>query len=144
MDFEGIHTALITPFKSEKIDFASVEKILDQQIKAKVTSVVVCGSTGEGYSLSVDERLQMFDFCVKYVKGRIKVVASVGTNNTSESIEIAKSSEKLGIDGMMLVAPYYNKPPQEGLYQHFAKIHDSTSLPIMIYNIPGAKRPPSA
>jgi len=137
MDFEGMHTALITPFKSYNIDFSAVEQILDKQMKAKVASVVVCGSTGEGYSLSIDERLEMFDFCVKYVKGKIKVIASVGTNNTTESISIARSAEELGVDGMMLVAPYYNKPPQEGAYQHFAQIHDATNLPIMIYNIPG-------
>lgn len=137
MDFEGIHTALITPFLKYKIDFSSLEKILDHQLKSGVASVVVCGSTGEGYSLSVSERLEMFDFCVRYIKGKIKIIASVGTHNTEESVVIAQKAEHLGVDGMMLVTPYYNKPPQEGIYQHFAMIHNATSLPLMLYNIPG-------
>jgi 4-hydroxy-tetrahydrodipicolinate synthase len=137
MNFEGIHTALITPFSEGVIDFKSLELILDKQIQAGVASVVVCGSTGEGYSLSIDERLEMFDFCVRKVAGKIKVIASVGTHNTKESILIAQKSQMLGIDGMMLVTPYYNKPPQEGLYEHFERIHNATQLPIMLYNIPG-------
>lgn len=137
MDFEGVHTALITPFNQQKIDFSALEKILDKQVKGKVSSIVVCGSTGEGYSLSIEERLEMFQFCVKHINGRIRVVASVGTHNTEESVLIAQKAEKLGIDGMMLVTPYYNKPPQDGMYNHFKKIHDATTMPIMLYNIPG-------
>jgi len=137
LNFEGIHTALITPFRDGKIDKIALGKLLDIQIEANVTSIVVCGSTGEGYSLSIDERLELFALCKNYVKGRIKTIASIGTNNTDESVQIAKRAEKLGIDGFMVVAPYYNKPPQEGIYRHFLQIQEATKLPIMAYNIPG-------
>jgi 4-hydroxy-tetrahydrodipicolinate synthase len=137
MDFRGIHTALITPFKNGGIDYKALEKILDQQIAAKVKSIVPSGSTGEGYLISAQEREELFAFCKEYTKGAVKIVASVGTNNTKESIINAQIAEKIGVDALMIVAPYYNKPPQEGIYNHFKEIHDAISLPIMVYNIPG-------
>jgi 4-hydroxy-tetrahydrodipicolinate synthase len=137
MDFRGVHTALITPFKNGKIDYSGIEKILDQQIAAKVTSIIPSGSTGEGYTISREERNELFAFCKNYIAGRIKIVASVGSNCTEDTVSIAREAENIGVDALMLVAPYYNKPSQEGMYMHFKTIHDNTNLPIMIYNIPG-------
>ena len=137
MDFRGVYTAIITPFKDGEIDYKSVVKTLDLQIKAKVTGVLLCGSTGEGSTISCAEKLEFFEFCKNHIAARIKIIASVGTNDTVETIHMAKKVEMLGVDGLMVVAPYYNKAPQEGLYQHFAKIHAATTLPILIYNNPG-------
>src|SRR5699024_551237 len=99
--------------------------------------LVVAGTTGESPTLSSAEKLALLAFTVKEVKGRVKVIAGTGSNNTRESIELTKEAEKLGVDGVMLVTPYYNKPSQEGMYQHFKKIAEATKLPVMLYNIPG-------
>lgn len=135
--FQGVYTALITPFKYGAVDYQAFKNIVQWQIESGVDGVVVGGSTGEGQSLTKDELLQLINIALEQAKGKIKVVANSGLNCTENSIELTKAVEELGVDGAMLVAPYYIKPTQEGLYQHFKAIHDLTNLPLMLYNNPG-------
>ncbi len=136
--FGRISTAMVTPFdKKGNIDFAKTTKLINYLIDNGTESLVVAGTTGESPTLSKEEKLALFDHVVKVVDKRIPVIAGTGSNNTYVSIELTKKAEQLGVDGVLLVAPYYNKPNQEGLYQHFKAVADSTTLPVMIYNIPG-------
>lgn len=135
--FGRVSTAMVTPFdKKGHVDFAKTTQLVQYLIENGTESLVVAGTTGESPTLSKEEKLALFDHVVKTVNKRIPVIAGTGSNNTYASIELTKKVEKLGVDAVMLVAPYYNKPNQEGLYQHFKAIADSTSLPVMIYNIP--------
>lgn len=136
--FGRVSTAMVTPFNRKgHIDFAKTTKLINYLIDHGTESLVVAGTTGESPTLSKEEKLALFDHVVKIVNKRIPVIAGTGSNNTYASIELTKRAAQLGVDGIMLVAPYYNKPNQEGLYQHFKIVADSTSLPVMIYNIPG-------
>ncbi|WP_042356219.1 4-hydroxy-tetrahydrodipicolinate synthase [Bacillus rubiinfantis] len=136
--FGRVSTAMVTPFNSKgHIDFAKTTKLINYLIDHGTESLVVAGTTGESPTLTKEEKLALFDHVVKVVEKRIPVIAGTGSNNTYASIELTKKAEQLGVDGVMLVAPYYNKPNQEGLYQHFKTIAQSTTLPVMIYNIPG-------
>lgn len=138
MDFGQLITAMVTPFDGQgEIDFKATKNLLEHLINNGTDAVVVAGTTGESPTLSTEEKLELFSFVIKEVNGRIPVIAGTGTNNTKASIELTKEAEKLGADGIMLVAPYYNRPNQEGLYAHFKAIAEATSLPIMVYNIPG-------
>jgi len=138
MNFGQIVTAMVTPFDHQgEVDFTATKNVLEHLIKNGTDAVVVAGTTGESPTLSTEEKTALFRFVVREVNGRIPVIAGTGSNNTRESIQLTKEAEKCGVDGIMLVAPYYNKPSQEGLYQHFKVIAEATSLPIMIYNIPG-------
>lgn len=129
---------MVTPFdKKGHIDFAKTTKLVNYLIENGTESVVVAGTTGESPTLSKEEKLALFDHVVKVVKKRIPVIAGTGSNNTYASIELTKKAEQLGVDGILVVAPYYNKPNQEGLYQHFKAVAEATELPVMIYNIPG-------
>ncbi|MCM3569046.1 4-hydroxy-tetrahydrodipicolinate synthase [Neobacillus mesonae] len=136
--FGRVSTAMVTPFNSKgHIDFAKATKLINYLIDSGTESLVIAGTTGESPTLTKEEKLALFDHVVKVVNKRIPVIAGTGSNNTYASIELTKKAEQLGVDAIMLVAPYYNKPNQEGLYQHFKAVADSTALPIMVYNIPG-------
>ncbi|MCG6192837.1 4-hydroxy-tetrahydrodipicolinate synthase [Leptospira sp. FAT2] len=135
--FQGVYTAIITPFKNGKIDYDSYFKLLEKQIKAEVSGVVPCGTTGESPTLSHSEHAELIRETVKVVKNRIQVVAGTGSNSTREAIELTEAACKDGVDGILSVNPYYNKPTQEGLFQHFKEIAEHSSVPVMLYNIPG-------
>jgi 4-hydroxy-tetrahydrodipicolinate synthase len=136
--FGRVLTAMVTPFdKKGHIDFAKTTQLVNYLINNGTDSLVIAGTTGESPTLSKEEKLALFSHVVKVVNKRIPVIAGVGSNNTYASIELAKRAEQLGVDAIMVVAPYYNKPSQEGLFQHFKAIADGTTLPLMVYNIPG-------
>ncbi|HEY4554361.1 MAG TPA: 4-hydroxy-tetrahydrodipicolinate synthase [Bacillaceae bacterium] len=136
--FGRVSTAMVTPFdKRGNIDFAKTTKLVNHLISQGTDSLVVAGTTGESPTLSTEEKLALFGHVVKAADGRIPVIAGTGGNNTYASIELTKKAEETGVDAIMLVAPYYNKPNQAGLYRHFEAISLATSLPVMIYNIPG-------
>ncbi|EZH67548.1 dihydrodipicolinate synthase [Bacillaceae bacterium JMAK1] len=138
MDFGRIATAMVTPFNENgQIDFQAVTKLVNHLITNGSESLVVAGTTGESPTLSSDEKLALFRHVIKVTDGRVPVVAGTGSNNTNASIELTQAAEEAGVDGIMLVTPYYNKPSQEGMYQHFKAIAESTALPIMLYNVPG-------
>ncbi|MCL5673066.1 MAG: 4-hydroxy-tetrahydrodipicolinate synthase [Deltaproteobacteria bacterium] len=134
--FKGVYTAIVTPFKSNKIDENSLEKLIEFQIKNGVSGIVACGSTGESATLSFKEHIRVIELAVKFASGRVKVIAGTGSNNTNEAVELVKEAEKLHIDGHLQITPYYNKPTQEGLYLHFKKIAEYAKLPIILYNVP--------
>ena len=138
MNFGQIVTAMVTPFdENGEIDFQATRNLINHLIANGSDGLVVAGTTGESPTLSNEEKVQLFRFTVEVVNGRVPVIAGTGSNNTRESIELTMRAEDVGVDGIMLVAPYYNNPCQEGLYQHFKTIAEATSLPIMLYNIPG-------
>jgi len=136
--FGRVSTAMVTPFDNKgHVDFAKTTQLIHYLLNNGTESLVVAGTTGESPTLTKEEKLALFEHVVKVVDKRVPVIAGTGSNNTYATIELTKKVEKLGVDAILLVAPYYNKPNQEGLYQHFKAVADSTSLPIMIYNIPG-------
>jgi 4-hydroxy-tetrahydrodipicolinate synthase len=136
--FGRVATAMVTPFdKKGHVDFAKTTQLINFLIENGTDSLVVAGTTGESPTLTKEEKLALFSHVVKIVNKRIPVIAGTGSNNTYASIELTKKAEQLGVDAIMVVAPYYNKPNQEGLYQHFKTIAEATSLPVMIYNVPG-------
>jgi 4-hydroxy-tetrahydrodipicolinate synthase len=136
--FGRVSTAMVTPFdKKGHIDFAKTTQLVNYLIENGTDSLVIAGTTGESPTLSKEEKLALFSHVVKVVNKRVPVIAGTGSNNTYASIDLTKKAEQLGVDAIMLVAPYYNKPNQEGLYQHFKAIAEETTLPVMIYNIPG-------
>jgi 4-hydroxy-tetrahydrodipicolinate synthase len=135
--FRGAFTALVTPFRDGGIDVSAFEDLIEAQIVAGITGIVAIGTTGESPTLSYDEREQVIRCAVVKANKRCLVLAGTGSNATQHAIADTKLAEKLGVDAALLVAPYYNKPSQEGLFRHFKAIADATSLPIMLYNIPG-------
>lgn len=136
--FGRVSTAMVTPFDSKgHIDFPKTTQLINHLIENGTDSLVVAGTTGESPTLTKEEKLALFKHAVKAADKRVPVIAGTGSNNTYESIELTKKAEQIGVDAIMIVAPYYNKPNQEGLYQHFKAIAESTSLPVMVYNIPG-------
>ncbi|PAV28872.1 4-hydroxy-tetrahydrodipicolinate synthase [Virgibacillus profundi] len=138
MNFGKVLTAMVTPFdQSGEIDFVATEGLINYLIANGSEGLVVAGTTGESPTLTHEEKLKLFKFVVKKVDGRVSVIAGTGSNNTKASIELTKEAEAAGVDAIMLVTPYYNKPSQEGMYQHFRVISENTSLPVMLYNIPG-------
>ncbi|HJV46684.1 MAG TPA: 4-hydroxy-tetrahydrodipicolinate synthase [Bacillota bacterium] len=138
VDFGRLLTAMVTPFNEElEVDFDKASHLVDHLINTGTDTIVVCGTTGESPTLSNDEKVALFKHVVGVAAGRAKVIAGTGSNNTKASIELTKKAEAVGVDGTLLVVPYYNKPSQEGLYQHFKAIAESTKLPGMLYNIPG-------
>ncbi|NPV13461.1 4-hydroxy-tetrahydrodipicolinate synthase [candidate division WOR-3 bacterium] len=134
--FSGCITALITPFKDGVLDVDGLRANIKFQLAAGVSGVLVCGSTGEAPSLTEEEWEEVVGIAVSEVKGKIKVLAGAGTNSTQKSIKQVKKAEELKVDGVLIVAPYYNKPTQEGLYRHFRACAEATKLPVIIYNIP--------
>ncbi|MEK5324609.1 4-hydroxy-tetrahydrodipicolinate synthase [Aeribacillus sp. FSL M8-0254] len=136
--FGRISTAMVTPFDNNgNIDFQKTEKLVEYLIHHGTDSIVVAGTTGESPTLTTEEKLALFKHVVSVVNKRVPVIAGTGTNNTRASIELTKKAEQTGVDAIMLVTPYYNKPNQEGIYQHFKEIAESTHLPVMLYNVPG-------
>ena len=135
--FTGTYTALVTPFRGGKIDAQALWDLIERQIEGGVDGICPVGTTGESPTVTVEEHINIIDICVQASKKKLKVVAGTGANSTAEAIHLTQAAERAGAHGSLQVAPYYNKPSQEGLYQHFKAIAGSTSLPIMLYSIPG-------
>jgi len=135
--FRGSFTALVTPFKNGSLDEKAFRDLVDWQIAEGTNGLVPVGTTGESPTLSHDEHKRVVDWCVAQVKGRVPVIAGAGSNSTKEAIDLAQHAQKAGANAVLIVTPYYNKPTQEGLYQHYKAINDAIGIPIIIYNIPG-------
>ncbi|HEX8255344.1 MAG TPA: 4-hydroxy-tetrahydrodipicolinate synthase [Thermoanaerobaculia bacterium] len=135
--FHGTYTALVTPFRDGELDLAAYERLIEAQIAGGITGIVAAGTTGETPTLTHDERDQIVRLAVEIARGRCQVLAGTGSNSTRAAIDYTREAEKAGVDGLLIVAPYYNKPSQEGLFRHFSAIARETRLPIMLYNIPG-------
>jgi 4-hydroxy-tetrahydrodipicolinate synthase len=133
---KGSIPALITPMKNGKVDEAAFRRLVSWQIEQGSQGLVPCGTTGESPTLSHDEHMRVVEICVKEAAGRVPVIAGAGSNNTAEAIELCRHAEQSGADAVLVVTPYYNKPTQEGLYQHFKAVNDAIGIPILIYNIP--------
>ena len=134
--FKGSNVALITPFINNKLDEEAYVKLIHFHMENGTNGLVPAGTTGESPTLSHEEHQKVIDLCIQESKGKIPVIAGTGSNSTEEAISLTKHAEKAGADGVLIVTPYYNKPTQEGLYQHYKAINDSSGLPIIIYNIP--------
>jgi 4-hydroxy-tetrahydrodipicolinate synthase len=134
--FKGSNVALITPFKNNKLDEEAYISLIHYHLKNGTSGLVPAGTTGESPTLSHKEHERVIELCVQEVNGKIPVIAGTGSNSTEEAVALTKHAEKAGADGALVVTPYYNKPTQEGLYQHYKSINDNTNLPIIIYNIP--------
>ena len=137
MKFQGLYTAIVTPFKNGKVDYEAFAGLIEAQIAGGVDGIVPMGTTGESPTVSTEEHLEIIRKCVEFVAGRCQVIAGTGANCTAEAIEMTKAAAAMGVDGTLQVCPYYNKPNQEGVYQHFKAIAEATDLPIMLYSIPG-------
>jgi 4-hydroxy-tetrahydrodipicolinate synthase len=138
MNFGQVLTAMVTPFDHNgEIDFEATRTLVNHLIDNGSDGLVIAGTTGESPTLTTEEKVEFFKFVVNVVAGRVPVIAGTGSNNTKASISLTRLAEEVGVDGIMLVTPYYNKPSQEGMYQHFKAIAEATALPIMLYNIPG-------
>jgi 4-hydroxy-tetrahydrodipicolinate synthase len=135
--FTGTYTAIVTPFKNGQLDEAALARLIKLQVKGGVDGIVPVGTTGESPTVDFEEHIRIVELSVKLAAGKIKVLAGTGANSTSEAIGLTIAAEKAGADGSLQVAPYYNKPTQEGLFQHFKAIADNTKLPIVLYSIPG-------
>lgn len=136
--FTGTYTAIVTPFKkSGQLDETALERLIKLQVKGGVDGIVPVGTTGESPTLDYEEHIRVIELAVKFAAGRVKVLAGTGANSTSEAIYLTKAAEEVGADGSLQVAPYYNKPTQAGLYQHFRAIANATELPLVLYSIPG-------
>ncbi len=135
--FEGVYTALVTPFRDDRIDYAALETIIEAQVRGGVDGVVPVGTTGESPTLSFEEHKEYVKRVVALINKRIKVIAGTGSNATREAVHLSQAAQEYGVDGVLLVNPYYNKPPQRGLVAHFETIAKSISIPAVLYNIPG-------
>jgi 4-hydroxy-tetrahydrodipicolinate synthase len=135
--FKGSITALITPFKDGKVDERAFQRLVDWQIDQGTHGLVPCGTTGESPTLTHDEHRRVVELCIETAAGRVPVIAGTGSNSTAEAVELTCHAKSAGADGVLVVTPYYNKPTQEGLYQHFKAINDCADVPIVVYNIPG-------
>ena len=135
--FRGTYTALVTPFQNDEIDVEAFERLIETQIAGGIDGIVPVGTTGESPTLSCGERHHVTELAVERANGRCQVIAGTGSNSTREAIAHTKAAEEIGADAALLVAPYYNKPSQEGLFRHFASIAEATSLKLVLYNIPG-------
>lgn len=135
--FTGTYTAIVTPFKNGKIDEPAFERLIEFQIKGKVDGIVPAGTTGESSTLGYQENIDVVTRAVKFARGKIKIMAGTGANATAEATYLTRFAEEAGADASLQVAPYYNRPTQEGLYQHFKAVAGVTSMPIVLYNIPG-------
>ena len=134
--FEGVATAIVTPFNQGTIDFPVMNRLLDLQLAAGVDAIVVCGTTGEAATLSYNERMALIERCVRTVDRRVPVIAGSGTNSTASSIALSKAAQSAGVDALLTVTPYYNKASQSGLVQHFSAIADAVDIPVILYNVP--------
>lgn len=136
--FEGVATALITPFNPDgSVNYAKLEELINKQIEDGVDGLVICGTTGESATLTEKEHMEVIRESVKFVNGRVPVIAGTGSNCTQTAIEMSKEAEGYGADGLLLVSPYYNKATAEGMYEHFADTANAVNIPVVLYNIPG-------
>ncbi|MFU8793668.1 MAG: 4-hydroxy-tetrahydrodipicolinate synthase [Acholeplasmataceae bacterium] len=135
--FKGSGVALITPFENQKVNEPLFVALIEWHIKNQTKALIIGGTTGESATLSFEEKCRIYELAVKTANHSIPVIANTGTNNTAESILLSKAAEALGVDGLLLVTPYYNKPTQRGLYEHFKVIADSVTCPVILYNVPG-------
>jgi 4-hydroxy-tetrahydrodipicolinate synthase len=135
-NFQGVITALVTPFKAGDVDYDAFRRLVETQIKAGVSGLVPVGTTGETSTLSIEEHKNIVKLCVETSAGRVRVIAGAGSNNTAEMIDLAKHAKTVGADGVLVVTPYYNKPSQEGIYQHFKALNDHVQIPVVLYNVP--------
>lgn len=139
MDFGRVLTAMVTPFDANlQVNWDQTAALIDYLIEVQQTdSLIICGTTGESATLSDEEKLALFDFSLKQARGRCKIIAGTGSNHTAHTIHLTQQAERLGVDGILAVVPYYIRPSDEGLLQHFKAVAESTALPIIVYNIPG-------
>jgi 4-hydroxy-tetrahydrodipicolinate synthase len=135
--FAGTFTALVTPFKNDHVDEPAFARLIEGQIAGGVTGIVPVGTTGESPTLTHEEHIRVIELGVQTAKGRCKVIGGTGSNSTAEAVSLTREAERVGCDAALLVAPYYNKPSQEGLFRHFVKIAEATKLPLILYSIPG-------
>ena len=133
--FKGCGTAIATPFNEQGVNLKEFAKLVEEQIQNKVDSIIVCGTTGESSTMTEEEKLQTIKCAVEVAKGRIPIIAGTGSNNTKAVIEMNKKVKELGVDGVLIVTPYYNKTTQEGLIKHYTQIAQNTTLPIILYNV---------
>lgn len=134
----GLHTAVVTPFTANgDLDIPAFKRLLDVQLNGGVDGIVVCGSTGEGATLNTQEKIQLWNTAVEHVSGRVPIIAGTGSNDTRATIELSQAAKACGVQGLLLVTPYYNKPSHNGLLAHFRAINDAVDLPQIIYNVPG-------
>ena len=134
--FKGCGTAIATPFNEQGVDLKEFAKLIEEQIKQEVDAIIVCGTTGESATMTEEERIKTIECAVKTSNGRVPIIAGTGSNNTKAVIEMNKKVEKLGVDGLLIVTPYYNKTTQKGLIEHYKAIAQNTTLPIILYNVP--------
>jgi 4-hydroxy-tetrahydrodipicolinate synthase len=134
--FKGAITAIVTPFKNGQFDEAAYRELIEFQIKGGIHGIVPCGTTGESATLSHAEHKRVVETCIDQVKKRVMVIAGTGSNNTAESLELTQHAEAAGADAALMITPYYNKPTQEGLYQHYKTVASNTRIPIVVYNVP--------
>ena len=135
--FTGVATALVTPFRDGAVDFAVFEQLLDAQLAAGIDALVVCGTTGEASTLTMQEQMTLIAHAIQYTAGRCKIIAGTGSNSTAHALELSRAAAAMGADGLLLVTPYYNKCTQEGLLAHYCKIADAVSCPLIVYSVPG-------
>ncbi len=134
--FRGAITALVTPFRNGRVDEDAYRELIDWQIRQGVDGIVPCGTTGESATLSHEEHNRVIDIAVDEAKGRVPVIAGTGSNSTAEAIRLTRHAKEAGADGALLITPYYNKPTQEGLYQHYRRVAEETKFPLVLYNVP--------
>jgi len=134
--FEGVATALVTPFKQGTVDFAVMNQLLDLQLAAGVDAVVVCGTTGEASTMTDNEKLALIAHTVKYCAGRCKIIAGTGTNDTAHTLQLSRVAASMGVDAVLLVTPYYNKCTQAGLIAHYTAAAATVPCPVIVYNVP--------
>src|SRR6056297_3030359 len=136
--FHGSMTAIITPFDEQgNVDEESYRQLIEFQIENGTDVIVPCGTTGESATLNYHEHNRVIDICIEQVNKRVPVIAGTGSNSTAEAIEISRHAKEMGADGLLLVSPYYNKPSQEGIYQHYKAVAEAVALPQVLYNVPG-------
>ena len=134
--FQGCATAIVTPFTSVTVDYDALQKLVDFQLDAGIDAIVVCGTTGEASTMNHVEQMRTIETVLKRVNGQIPVIAGTGSNNTATAVTLSREAEALGVDGLLIVTPYYNKATQRGLIKHYETIADATSTPIILYNVP--------
>lgn len=135
--FSGVCTALVTPYLDNKINYPMLEQLLKRQLDNGIRDIVICGTTGEAPTLTDDEKLQMFHVSKKYVGDDARIYAGTGSNNTAHAVKLSQKAQLLGVDGLLVVSPYYNKATNEGLFQHYSAIANAVDIPIIVYNVPG-------
>jgi 4-hydroxy-tetrahydrodipicolinate synthase len=144
MKLAGVFTAMVTPFVNGKVDYDKIKELVTMQLDAGIDGLVPVGTTGESPTLAMDEHLKVVETVVDAVNGKCLVIAGTGANSTAEAVELTKIAKSMGADATLQVTPYYNKPPQEGLYRHFSTVADECGLPVVLYNVPGRSGVPIA